>query len=45
MNSKAMMSQTENQIGNLCSDFLSSIVFHTFKKNHKFLISYDFTHF
>ena len=33
INSEAMTSQTENQIGNLCSDFLSSIVCHTSTKN------------
>ena len=40
INSEAMTSQTDYQISNLCSDFLSSIVCHTLKKNHNFLISY-----
>ena len=39
INSEAMTSQTDNQIGNLCSDFHCSILFHTLKKNHNFLIS------
>ena len=34
-----MTSQTDNQIGNLCSDFLSSIVFSYTKKNHNLLIN------
>ena len=40
MNSEAMASQTDNQIGNLCSDFHCSIVVHTLLKIHNFLISY-----
>ena len=35
--SEAMTSQTDKQTGNLCIDFLSSIVCHTFKKVHNFL--------
>ena len=31
---------TDNQIGNLCSDFNCSTVLHTFSKLHNFLISY-----
>ena len=39
INSKDMTSQTDNQIGNLCSYFYCSIVLHTFSKNRNFLIS------
>ena len=40
INSEEMTSQPDNQTGNLCSDYLSSIAFHSLKKNHNFLISY-----
>ena len=33
INIEDMTSQTDNQIGNLCSDFHCSIVLHTFYKN------------
>ena len=35
-----MTSQTDNYIGNLCSDFNCSKVLHTFSKINNFLISY-----
>ena len=34
-----MTSQTDNQLGNLSSDFHCSIVFHTVTKIHNFFIS------
>ena len=40
INSEDTTSQTDNQIGNLFSDFHCSIVLHTFSKVHNFLISY-----
>ena len=40
INSEDITSQTDNQIGNLCSDFHCCIICHTFSKMHNFLISY-----